>query len=705
MENSIISSLFAKTQKGFETLSLNQKYKDAALQNIEKWLSSSDFVEYQPQIRHMIEQESWDYLLDCFYQIIPFGTGGRRGEVGIGPNRINPWTIMSSAQGHSQYLLKQYGEDAKTRGVVLAFDVRQFFTNNYFDNSQKNPVRNLNCEDLAKAAAEVYAANGIKIYIFDAARTTPELSFAIRHLHCVGGDMFSASHNPPEHNGKKVYDKFGGQLIPPEDEALVEEVTQNVSEIKTIDFAEAQQKQLIQVIGKAVDDAYIQAVADLSLSADRNINIVYTPLHGCGGTSIIHVLEKLGFTVTSDPKTMNQSGKFENVTFNIPNPEVIQSFDTPLKFAKEQNADIILNSDPDADRIGVMVNHKGNWVFLNGNEIGAILTEYVISKRKAEVGNKGMVIKTAVTTNLLTQIAKQNGMQITGDLLVGFKYIGAVMNEMDQKGELNNLLIGCEESHGYIAGNYVRDKDASIAGLWLAECAAELKTSGKTLVDYLEDIYSKYGYFKNYLTEIRLPGAEGMSQIQTIQTFFRENQPKTFGRFEVENFEDWLNRKPIVSETDEASKNGLVITFKPVAGTTSMKVTVRPSGTEPKIKMYYEIGSEPFDKSDIETIKEQMQSLLEEFEKAFMLVSYHAIGVDFPERGFLLFWQLPLVAKLKYFEIEPEIENLINEDKITRQEKLDALLKFLGSDPIQKVDKAFIKKNGKSISEYLEIGA
>ena len=294
-------------------------------------------------------------------------------------------------------------------------------------------------------------------------------------------------------------------------------------------------------------------------------------------------------------------------------------------------------------------------------------------------------------------------MKILGDLLVGFKYIGAVMNEMDNKGEINNLLVACEESHGYLAGDYVRDKDAAIAGLWLAECAAELKDQSRTLVDYLEDIYSKYGYFKNYLTEIRLPGAEGMSQIQTIQKFFREKQPTVFGRFEVEQFEDWQNRTPILSETDESSKNGLVFTFKPVTGTTTMKVTVRPSGTEPKIKMYFEIGSLPFDKKEMQTIKAQMQALLEEFEKAFMIESYKAIGVDFPERGFLLFWQLPLTAKLKYFEIEEQIASLKNEDKNTRKERLATLLAFLGSDPIQKVDNAFTKKYGESITTYLEL--
>ncbi|TXH07100.1 MAG: phospho-sugar mutase, partial [Candidatus Moraniibacteriota bacterium] len=229
-----VTRLLEKAKAGFNTVNVGATYKESAMVSLETWLTKLEFQKYQPQIEHMIESGYWDYLLDCFYQVIPFGTGGRRGEVGIGPNRINPWTIQASAQGHSQYLIKQYGEEAKKRGIVLAYDVRQFFTNKYFNDALDNPVRNLNCKDLALAAATVYSANGIKVFLFNSFRTTPELSFAIRYLKAVSGDMFSASHNPPEHNGKKIYDEFGGQLIAPFDEQLVNEVTQNVVNINTI---------------------------------------------------------------------------------------------------------------------------------------------------------------------------------------------------------------------------------------------------------------------------------------------------------------------------------------------------------------------------------------------------------------------------------------------------------------------------------------
>lgn len=311
---------FAK--EGFKILSVDTKYQDQALEFLKEWLFDPELKEYAPQIEYQIKNKDWDYLLDCFYQIIPFGTGGRRGEVGIGPNRINKWTIQLSAQGHSQYLIKQYKDDAKKRGVVLSYGIREFFTNKHFNDGLPNPVKNLKGRDLAYAAAEVYTANDIKTYVFDAARTTPELSFAIRHLKAVAGDMFDASHNPPEHNGKKVYDEFGGQLIPPDDEILVKEVTQNVKEIKKKDLDEAKSKGLFETIAGKVDEAYIKAVSDLSLSKESNISIVFTPLHGVGGTSVQKILGKAGFKVTPDPKTSNQSGKFENITFNIPNPEV-----------------------------------------------------------------------------------------------------------------------------------------------------------------------------------------------------------------------------------------------------------------------------------------------------------------------------------------------------------------------------------------------
>lgn len=698
-----VSKLLGDAKLGFKTLSVGSNFQEQALTFLETWLTDPQYAEYTSQIEHLINNKSWDYLLDSFYQVIPFGTGGRRGEVGIGPNRINPWTIKASCQGHSQFLLKHYGDEAKQRGVVVSYDVREFFSNKYLSFDLPNPVKNLTCKALAEDCAEVYAGNGLKVYLFDGFRSTPELSFAIRELNAVGGSMISASHNPPEHNGQKIYDEFGGQLIPPDDDKLVKEVTEHMGKIEEIELEKAKMQKLLVYIGSEIDKAYLENFSKIAVSKERKIKVVYTPLHGTGLTNVFAGLEAVGFSPLKDPKTSYPSGKFENITFNIPNPEVEQSFETALKYAKEVDADILLSSDPDSDRFGAMVKHNDQWVFLNGNEIAVILSEYLISKNP-DKKNKGIIIKTAVTTDLMKQICEQNNIHLIGDLLVGYKYVGEEMNKLERQGRVDDVILSCEESHGYLIGTYARDKDGAAAAVIFSELAAELKKQKLTVIDYLQQVYAKYGYFRNYLTEIRLPGAEGRAQIDKIQSVLRESPPHSFGRFNVSSFEDYLNRKPIVSETDSASKDVLVFHVEPVTGTISLKITIRPSGTEPKIKMYYEIGSEPFAKADFAKVKQDIEKIREELEKDFMQACYRSIGVDFPDRGFLLFWQLPLQSKLRYFEEEEKILELKEvKDRQQRQHKLEELLSFLGSDPLEKVDKAFMAEYKQSIKTYLDL--
>jgi len=700
------AALLRRAEDGFGKLNVSKKYIESALKWLEDWLTKDIFEDYGPQIRYLIESEKWNVLLDSFYQVIPFGTGGRRGLVGIGPNRINRWTIQASAQGHSQYLIKQFGQAAKQRGVVLAFDVRKYTQKGIYDDSRPNPVMNLDGIQLAEAAAAVYAANDIRVYMFDSPRTTPELSFAIRHLNAVSGDMFSASHNLPTDNGKKVYDHFGGQLIPPNDQILVDEVTQNVAEIKIIAIEAAKQKGLLEIIGPDVDEAYYEAVFPVSLSQARDIKIVYSPLHGTGLTSVYPILKQLGFDVVLDPQTSNLSGAFENVTFNIPNPEVIESFDKSLPYAKEIKADILISTDPDADRIGLMLTHHGDWQFLTGNEIGIILANYAISKyaSKGRLNPNSTVIKTEVTTSLIEKIARENGIQCTADLLVGFKYIADVMNKLEAKGRIEDFIFGTEESHGYLTGNYARDKDAAPAAVWLAEHAAELKKQSKTLLDDLNDIYAAYGYCHNYLTEIRLLGAKGMEQISHIMTHLRNSSIDAFGSFAVlEKFDRWQgDPQPHLSETDTSARNVLVYNLKNLPDTSSIRATVRPSGTEPKIKMYFEVVGNPCDIQALPDEKNKLKDIRLTLEKDFMQYCYKLLGVAFPDRGFLLFWQLPLDAKLKYFEIEDEIVNLKNiADRNARRGKLENLLSFLGANPVEKIDKAFAAKYQAGVLEYL----
>ncbi|WP_022667297.1 phospho-sugar mutase [Desulfospira joergensenii] len=698
----------SKARKGFNGIKVSDSQKESALKWLELWLKEDAFIDYVPQIHYLIDREEWDFLIDSFYQIIPFGTGGRRGPVGIGPNRINIWTVQSSAQGHSQYLIKKYGEEAKTRGIVLAYDVRCFTDVSVYNAQIPNPVMNLDGKGLAMAAAEVYAANGISVFLFEGIRSTPELSFSIRHLKAVAGALFSASHNLPTDNGKKVYDNFGGQLIPPDDQILVDEVTHKIKDILRIAYEDALDQGLVSLVGEEIDAAYQKAAASVSLSGARSARVIFSPLHGTGITSVYPVLKNLGFEVMLDPKTENMSGGFENVTFNIPNPEIEASFDTALAFAGVVEADIILNTDPDADRIGVMARHKGEWKFLNGNEIGILLTQFAISKyrEKQILGRDNLIVETIVTSSLIKKIAEENGIQCVNDLLVGFKYIGSLMNELEEKGRMDDFILGTEESHGYIAGNYCRDKDASCAAVWVCELASELKDEGKTLYGYLGEIYSQYGYCHNYLTEIRLLGAKGMEQIQGIMDHLRETRIDSFGSFQVLDKKDhWEGEpQPHLSLTNTISRNVLVYGLKAPEDGVSIKVTVRPSGTEPKIKMYFEVISRPAGPGGLNQTKAKTVELKDRIEKDFMKYCYRLLGADFPDRGFLLFWQLPFIDKLKYFEIEKDIVGLRGiENPEERKNRLYELLGFLGSNPVDKIDPAFKAKFETGILEYLGI--
>jgi phosphoglucomutase len=702
------NALLNKAEHGFNSLEVSEKYVNSALKWLGTWLTDDSFKDYVPQITYLIEQKKWNFLLDSFYQVIPFGTGGRRGLVGVGPNRINTWTIQSSAQGHSQYLIRQYGEQAGQRGVVLAFDVRKYTQKGIYDETLANPVMNLDGRILARAAAAVYAANEIKVYMFQNERSTPELSYAIRHLNAVSGDMFSASHNLPTDNGKKVYDQYGGQLIPPDDQLLVDEVTGNITEIKVVDVDTAIGKGMVELIDEQVDEAYYDAVRPVSLSDEREIKIVYSPLPGTGLTSVYPILKKLEFDITLDPQTSNLSGAFENVTFNIPNPEVIESFDNSLPFARKVDADILISTDPDADRIGVMINHNGSWQFLTGNEIGIILTNYAISKYRSNgrLSPNSVVIKTDVTTSLLAKIALKNGVHCVGDLLVGFKYIADEMNKIEKEGKIEDFIFGAEESHGYLTGNYARDKDAACAAIWLSEHAAELKKQQKTLLDDLNDIYSTYGYCHNYLTEIRLLGAKGMEQIGLIMDHLRGTQIESFENFRVNKRSDRRqgDPQPHLSKTDTSARNILIYFIEDLPETAGIKMTVRPSGTEPKIKMYFEVIGKPCKPENLADEKTKITAIRNKLEKIFMQYCYRLLGVDFPDRGFLLFWQLPLNDKLEYFDIEDEIVNLKNTvDGGTRKNELKKLLLFLGANPVKKVDNAFRAKFNAGILEYLDL--
>jgi phosphoglucomutase/phosphomannomutase len=370
------------------------------------------------------------------------------------------------------------------------------------------------------------------------------------------------------------------------------------------------------------------------------------------------------------------------------------------------DADILINTDPDADRIGVMLKHNRSWKFLSGNEIGIILTHYAISKYKSKgrLNPDNVIIKTDVTTSLIQKIADENGVQCIGDLLVGFKYIGDLMNKIESENKIDHFILGTEESHGYLTGSYARDKDAACAAVWICEHAAELKKNKKTLLDDLAQIYARYGYCHNYLTEIRLLGAKGMEQILSIMNHLRDTKIDAFGEFIVREKIDRRDGEPQphLSRTDSSARNMLIYHMDNRPDTTAMRLTVRPSGTEPKIKMYFEVFGKPFKLENIDSEKKKVINIREDLEKTLMQYCYKLLDVNFPDRGFLLFWQLPLDDKLKYFEIEDDITNLKSiSDNDQRKKELYRRLEFLGANPIEKVNKAFQAKYKRGILEYL----
>lgn len=694
-------------KEGFTTLKVEQVYKDKALTNIEKWLTGKEFVEYLPQIDYLVEIGNWDLLLDCFYQVVPFGTGGRRGPVGIGPNRINVWTIQTSAQGHSQYLLKQFPEDAKERGVVIAYDVRAYLNEAEYDNSRLNPVQGLDCKTLAMRAAEVYAANGIKVKIFKDITPTPELSFMVRELNALSGIMISASHNPPDHNGQKVINETGGQLVPPYDQNLVDTVVNEVDQVLLTEFEQSRVDGLIVDVTDSQHRRYIEEAKAISLNKNyRGVKILYSPLHGTSVHTMPAILTELGFDCVLDQPSSVPDPRFSTVMFNIPNPEVVQSFENIIPQADGVGAEIIISADPDADRVGLMSREKDKWRFFTGNEIGILITKYMLSELKdaKKLLPTNLLVKTVVTTNMISVLADNYGIKIEPNLLVGFKYIAEIMDNLEVSGKISDFLLGMEESHGYTAGNYIREKDASVAAILLAELASKLKDKGETLGQYLDRIYEENGYFLNYLTEIRLPGAEGMSAIAKIQSHLREQKPDLFGGFKVERYTDRWEGDQFLSETDKDSRNLLIMNFETGNALHQLQVIVRPSGTEPKLKVYFEIGVKPDNSKTLEELKSLAEEVKNQIEKDVLTYMYKIIGIDFPERGFLLFWQLPAQDKMKYFEVEPEIEKLKSiENADERKEKLEELLRFLGSNPIQKVNKAFKEKYKQGILKFLDL--
>ena len=541
----------------------------------EQWLSNPYFDEAtKEELKNIAEDDN--EIKERFYMDLEFGTAGLRGIIGAGTNRMNIYVVRRATQGLANYIAKV---DKKSQGVAIAYDSRHM------------------SPEFAEEAALCLAANGIKAYIFESLRPTPELSFAVRHLGCVAGINVTASHNPPEYNGYKVYWEDGAQITPPHDSGIMGEV-KSISDwntVKTMDKAEAEKAGLFQVIGKEVDDAYMAELKKQVLHMDaikaegKNLKVVYTPLHGTGNIPARRILKELGFENVYVVKEQElPDGDFPTVSY--PNPEAAEAFELGLKLAKEVDADLVLATDPDADRLGVRVKDKnGEYHDLTGNMSGCLLANYEISQRKAVNGSlpeDGALIKTIVTTNLADAIAKGYGVKLI-EVLTGFKFIGQQILGFEKSGK-GSYLFGFEESYGCLIGTYARDKDAIVATMALCEAAAYYKTQGKTLWDAMIEMYEQFGYYKDDIKAVTMKGIEGLQKIQDIMNSLRQNPPAEFAGHKVVAVRDYKADTIKNLETGEVTPTGLpnsnVLYYEL---TNDAWVCVRPSGTEPKVKFYY----------------------------------------------------------------------------------------------------------------------
>ena len=599
--------LLAQAAEGFRGIEADAALKEQALKFLRQWLTDSEFASYRPQLHWLIETKQWPGLLDRFYQILPFGTGGRRGAVGIGPNRMNPWTLRASVQGHCEYLKEEFPGVEPLR-VVLAYDVRQFAD----QRRQYNPdlpttVLHLSSRDLAQHAACVYAANGIHAYLLppDSKHylATPELSFTIRYLKAHGGLNISASHNPPDDNGGKFYDERGGQPVPPDDQIMADLVDQ-VTVIKALPWIEAQRSGRLHWLDEAPHRAYIDLCRKSSLVPPPKLDdfkVVFTPLHGVGALTAMTTLVEQGFRVLPVPEQMTPDGQFPNVT-KTPNPEVPESMDRAAALARKLNADLVLATDPDADRLGAMApDKKGEWHVVTGNQMAALLTHFKLNKltQQGRLPSSPIVIRTDVTTSLVTRIARHFKAQIIDDLLVGFKYIADALWHLEQEGSYGDVtgrpedfVLAVEESHGVLVTPQIRDKDAAGAALLMAELTLDQKRRQQTVLDYLERLFQEFGYFRNDGVSVFMRGIEGKQQMARMLDRLRATPPRTIAGLEVGAFEDLRDENgrfgPLKGATDAASRNVLVFRCGERA-----RVVLRPSGTEPKAKMYLEACTPP----------------------------------------------------------------------------------------------------------------
>ena len=567
----------------------------------EQWCQDSIFdAETKAELAAIAGDEK--EIEDRFYKDLSFGTGGLRGVIGAGTNRMNVYTVTKATQGLANYIKKQGGED---KGVAIAFDSRHMSV------------------EFSEKAALCLNANGIKTYRFETLRPTPELSFALRELHCIAGIVVTASHNPPEYNGYKVYWEDGAQITAPKDKEIIAEVNAvtDFASIKMMDRAEAEAKGLFHVIGQEIDDRYMEELKKLVLSPDvikemaDSLKIVYTPLHGTGNLPVRRVLKELGFThVQVVPEQELPDGDFPTVSY--PNPEDPKAFALALELAKKTDADLVLATDPDADRLGIYAKDSktGNYMPFTGNMSGLLIAEYELSTRKetGRLPKDGALVTTIVSSNMAEAIGKEYGIDVI-EVLTGFKYIGEQIKFFEQD-HSHTFLFGYEESYGCLVGTHARDKDAVVAVMALCEAAAYYKKQGLTLWDQMLKIYEKYGYYKETLVSVTMKGVDGAEKIQNILKQMRENPLKQIGDYKVLAVRDYDADTRLDMETGKVTATGLpksnVLYYELERGAWCC---VRPSGTEPKVKFYMGVKEDSLAQAEaaLEGLKDAMTKIVQ----------------------------------------------------------------------------------------------
>jgi phosphomannomutase len=592
------------------------KLSASAVANIRTWLSEPYYGDYAPQVAEHLAAGKWADLEEAFWTTIPFGTGGRRGRMyPIGCNAINDRTIGETAQG-----LADYVKDSLKKRAAVGVGAESL---------PRDRQRPLCCavaydtrhrsRQFAELCSEIMVAAGFTVFFLDGYRSTPELSFTVRHKHCDCGIIITASHNPPSDNAVKVYGPSGGQYVPPDDKASIARMTE-VTSINRIPFAEALASGKVVYCQEEVDAAFIRAVLAQSTAGPRNLKILYSPLHGVGASAVYPALHEAGFReVEIFGPHAAADGDFPNVPNHVANPENPAVFDSMIEWANRSGAELILATDPDCDRLGCAVRRSlaGNapWTTLTGNQIGSLLTDYLLAGRRSAgtLSPKNYVVKTLVTTELIRRVADQYGVQTAGNLHVGFKWIAA---EMDARGA-KDFVFGAEESYGFLAGDHVRDKDAAVASLLVAEMAAKLKAEGKTLYQRLDELFRQFGCHTEGQLNIQMPGAKGMDDMRALMARVRSAPPEALGGLKVVNIRDYLGgveRKPSGSEVPlDAPRGDMVILDLEAEGN---YLAVRPSGTEPKVKIYLFAYDRP-SAADLDTMK------------AAQAVRLKAVGNDF----------------------------------------------------------------------------